>query len=155
MMKEKGAGMEIKALRLIITQEDIERIIPQFTAQNPQVKNLQVRLAADGLIVTGSYQVMVGVPFETSWHLSARGGKLAAQLANLKVVGFGGGMFRGMIMSALAEALQKEDGVEVDGEMILVDPERLLEKKGIPLQANLSAVHCESGRLVVEAGEKE
>jgi hypothetical protein len=153
MMKRKGAGMEIQALKLIITDEDIAPLVPRITAQNPQVKNVQFQLAADGVHVTGSYQVMVPVPFETCWALSARNGKLAVQLAHFKVVGFGGGMFKQVIMSALAEAVQKEEGVEVDGDMILINPDVVLAKNGVALQSNLTAVHCGPGRLIVEAGQ--
>ena len=42
------------------------------------------------------------VRFETLWEVSAFAGKIAARLADLKVVGLPAGMLRGTIMSALA-----------------------------------------------------
>jgi hypothetical protein len=56
-------------------------------------------------------------------------------------------------MNAIARALQGEDGLRVEGETVLVDPDRIAARRGWPVRTNLTAVRCGDGSLVLEAGQ--
>jgi hypothetical protein len=49
-------------------------------------------------------------------------------------------------------AAANQDGIEIDGETVLIDPGRLLAAEGVTVRANLTAVRCQPGGAVVEAG---
>lgn len=145
--------MEIQALRLLVTEQDINAIVARALAREPQVRDVQVRLAAEGVHVTGVYPTaFMNVKFQTLWEVSAVAGKVAARLADIKVVGLPVSMLRGVIMAAVAEATAKEDALRIEGDRILFDPERILAKNGVTGQINLTAVHCAPGNLTIEAG---
>jgi hypothetical protein len=143
--------IEIQALKLLITAQALEQVIPHILAQNPQLKELKIELKPDGVHVSGVYHMVVNIPFETVWELSAREGQLAACFANLQVSGLGGGMLKPALLAALREAIKKEEGVQLDGETLLVDIDRVLGKHGLILRSNLTAVQCGDGNVVVQS----
>jgi hypothetical protein len=143
--------IEIQALKLRISEQALDQVIPQILAQNPQVRELRVRLTPEGVRVSGVYHMVVNVSFETVWELSVLEGQLAARLGDLKVSGVGGGMLKPAILGALREAVKKEEGMRLDGETLLVDLDRVLGKHGLVLRSNLTAVRCEDGHVVVES----
>jgi hypothetical protein len=155
--------MEIQALRLLLTEQDLHR----FTrgSQNTlAVRDLRLRIAPEGLHVAGTYPTsFLDVPFATLWHLSVRAGKLAARLVRIQT-GNGDGDFalevfslispgavRATLMHAIGRALQGEEGLHVEGETVLVDPDRIAARRGLPVRTNLTAVRCGDGCLVLEA----
>lgn len=143
--------MEIQALRLVVTDQDLNHLAEQALTQNPQVKDLRVAIAPDGVHVSGVYVMMMGISFETVWTPSVKDGKVAAQLANLKVSGFGGAMLKPALMAALSDTLKQEEGIAIQGDAIVVDPDRLLAAKGVQLRLNLSHVSCAAGQIVIES----
>ncbi|MFL5245539.1 MAG: hypothetical protein ACJ8FY_25875 [Gemmataceae bacterium] len=145
--------MEIHLLKLLVTEQDINTIVARVLAHEPQVRDVKVTLAPEGVHVSGVYPTaFMSVRFQTLWELSAEAGKVAARLADLKVVGLPVSMLRGVIMTALSEAVAKEDTFQVAGERLLFDPNRLLTKNGLTGSINLTAVRCQPGQLVIEAG---
>jgi hypothetical protein len=144
--------MEIQALKLLVTEQEINDLAVKLLPQNQQVRDVRARLAPEGIYVTGVYQTLIGVPFETLWQLGARNGKVTARLANFKAAGFGAGMLRGTLMTAIGDAAKKEDSLQVEGETLVFDLDRLLAKKGFPARTNLTAVWCNFGNLFIESG---
>jgi hypothetical protein len=143
--------MEIQALKLLLTEHDFN-VIAKRALEKEQVRDVSIRLSAEGIHVYGVYPTpFMTVRFETLWEVSAHAGKIAARLADLKVVGLPAGMLRGTIMSALSEATSQENGLQVDGERLLFDPDRLLINNGLKGRTNLTAVRCGAGTLVLEA----
>jgi len=143
--------IEIQALKLLITEQALDQVIPQILAKNPQLKELRIKLTPEGANVSGVYHMVVNVPFEAVWELSAQEGQLAARLGNLKVSGLGGGMLKPALLGALREAVKKEEGVRLDGETLLVDIDKVLGKHGLVLRSNLTAIRCGDGHVVVES----
>jgi hypothetical protein len=144
--------MEIQALRLVITEQDFDQIVARVLPEDLPVKDLRLQVRPDGVHVLGSYPMVVNVAFEAIWTLAIQEGKLAAHLADFKVVGLGGGLLKPMLMNAIGGALKKREGVRVEGETILVEPDVLFARKGLEVRTNLTGVHCEAGTLVIEAG---
>jgi hypothetical protein len=151
MSKTRGRIVEIQKLRLLITEADTSQLAALLQANNPKVKNMQIRIETEGVRLSGTYQTVVGVNFETLWKVSIQEGKLAAHLAEFKAAGFGGGMMQAMFMSVLNELVKKEDALAIQGDTLILDAERLLTEKGVSARLNLAAVHCEPGQLVVES----
>jgi hypothetical protein len=156
--------MEIHALRLLLTEQDLHRFATQGGDGKLAVRDLRLRIAPEGLHVAGTYPTsFLDVPFSTLWHLSVRGGKLLARLAQIRT-GNGDadfaleafnlispGVVRTTLMNAVGRALQGEDGLWVEGETVLVDPDRLAARRGWAVRTNLTRVQCGEGRLVLEA----
>src|SRR5581483_1904405 len=101
-------------------------------------------------------------PFATLWQLAVRGGKVTARLVRIQTGDGDGsalevfslispGAVRGTLMGAIARALQGEDGLHVEGETVVVDPDRLAARRGWPVRTNITAVRCGQGVLVLEA----
>ncbi len=143
--------MEIQSLKLLITEQEINDIATKLLAQNQQTRDVRVRLAPEGAYITGVYQTLVAVSFETFWQLGVRSGKITARLANFKAGGFGAGMLKGVLMNAISDAAKKEDSLRVEEETLVFDLDRLLTKKGFPARTNLTTVRCNSGNLIIES----
>jgi hypothetical protein len=148
---KKEEPLEIQALKLLITEQDLNDVATRQTADDEELRQLRVRLTPEGAHVTGVYRMLVNVPFETRWELSVNQGKLVARLADLKALGLPGGMFKGMMMSFIGDFIRKEDAVQVDGETVHFNPDQLLLRQGLSLRSNLTGVRCQAGSLVIES----
>jgi hypothetical protein len=144
--------MEIQALKLLLTEQDVNTIVAKALEREQQVRDVRVKLLTDGVHVSGLYPTaFMTVKFETLWSVAAEGGKVAARLADVKVIGLPAVMLRGMIMGALADATANGTGLMVDGEQILFDPDHLLASNGFTGRTNLTAVRSGTGTLLIEA----
>jgi hypothetical protein len=156
--------MEIQALRLLLTEQDLHRFAVEGAGADEVIRDLRLTIVPDGVRVAGTYPTsFVDVPFATLWHLSVRGGQLLARLGRVQTGDgngdsafdvfslIGPGAVRATLMTAIARAVRGEDGLRVEGETVLVDPDRLAARRGWPLRTNLVAVRCGQGSLVIEA----
>ena len=143
--------MEIQALRLLVTEPDFDQVVSRVLPDDLPIKDLRLQVKPDGIHVLGAYPMVVNVSFEAVWALSVQEGKLAARLADFKVVGFGGGLLKPMLMNAIGGKLKERPGIQVEGETILVEPEALFARKGLEVRTNLSSVHCGEGTLMIES----
>jgi hypothetical protein len=145
--------MEILALKLALTDEDLNNFIARHLGADQSVRDLKVRLTPQGVRVSGAYPVaFFNVRFDTLWALSVRGREVAAHLTDLQVAGAPAGMVRGTLMEMLAANLEHEEGIRVENETILVDVDALLSRLGLAARMNFTAIRCEVGRAVVEGG---
>jgi hypothetical protein len=143
--------MEIQALRAVIPEAMLTRIAAEAIPPDVKVTDVQVHLKPEGASVTGSYHMFFAVPFETLWELSVRDGKILARLANVKVAKLGAGMVKGVILGALSDAAAKLDGVQLEGDTLTVDVDRILTSHGYPVRTNLKSVQCQAGSLLIES----
>jgi hypothetical protein len=145
--------MEIQALKLLVTEDSVNRLVADHTPKDVPVQKLVVRLTPEGVRVQGEYPtVFMKVAFESLWTLAAAAGQLEVQLADVKVSGFPATMLRGVIFKMLKESVPREPGLSVEGETLRISIEQFLAAKGLPLKANLRGVVCSLGSLVIEAG---
>jgi hypothetical protein len=144
--------MEIHALKLLITEHDLNAIAARALAKEEQVREVRLRLLPEGLHVSGVYPTpFMSVRFETVWELAARVGKISVKLVSVKALGLPAGMLRTAIMSALSDAAGTSNGLQVDGDQLLFDPDHLLASHGVVGRTNLTRVRCETGLLIIEA----
>jgi hypothetical protein len=144
--------VEIQALKLLITEEDLNEVVVNRLPEDPEIRKLRIKLAPEGVYVTGVYQMVFNVPFETLWELAVAGGKLTARLSGFKAMGLPVSMFKSMLMNVVAEAASPIDAIEAMDDTLRLDLERLLAREGFSVRANLTGVRCHSGHLVLEAG---
>jgi hypothetical protein len=156
--------MEIQALRLLLTEQELQQAAAQGGDGRLAVRDLSLRITPEGLHVAGTYPTsFLDVPFATLWHLSVRAGRLAARLVHVRTGNGAGdlglevfslispGAVRATLMQAVARALHGEDGLRVEGETILLDPDLLAAQRGLPIQTNLTGIQCGQGCLVLES----
>ena len=79
--------MEILALKVLITDQSANRLAAEAMPRDLGLRDLRVRFAPEGAYVSGAYQMLVSVPFETLWELSVQGGRIAARLAGVNQTG--------------------------------------------------------------------
>jgi hypothetical protein len=143
--------MEIHALKLLITEHDLNAIVARALAREEQVREVQLCLLPEGVQVSGVYPTpFMSVCFETQWEVAVRAGKIAAKLVSVKALGLPVGMLRTAIMSALADAAGTSNGLQVDGDHLLFDPDHLLASHGLIARTNLTVVRCDAGLLIIE-----
>jgi hypothetical protein len=113
-------------------------------------KTLLPPVLPEGVRVSGTYQTMIGVPFETLWQLCVSEGKIVATLEKLKSGLLSLGVAKSYLLRTVAGAV---DMLELSGDKILLDVDLLLRNRGIPLRTNLTAIRCDYGSLTVESDE--
>jgi hypothetical protein len=144
--------MEIQALKVLFTEDELNRLLEKHLPKDRSVEELRLRLTPEGVYVHGEYPLFVQVAFETLWELEVREGRVAARLVNFRALGMPVMIFRSAMMSIIADTAAKADWLAVEEDAVLVDVDRLLAKNGLPARTNLTAVRLQVGMLVIEAG---
>jgi hypothetical protein len=147
--------MEIQALTLFITEQDLNDLAARHQPDDSPVEDLRFRVTAEGLHISGEYPLFLKVTFETLWELGIRDGHVTARLARLKALGLPITVFKSMLLKLVQEAAGKGDWLHVEDETIIVNLDRWLVKEGVPLRTNLSAIRCQEQSLVVVAGRAQ
>src|SRR5262249_31140281 len=123
--------------------------LPQETG----VENLQIVPTPEGVQMTGRYAgMLLPLAFETLWVLGVTTGQLQAQLTQVRVAGFPATKLRGVLLSVLAENIAGLPGLQVHDDQVLLDVNAFLKEHDVPVRLTLSAVHCQSGWIILEAG---
>jgi hypothetical protein len=143
--------MDILALKMVIPEQMLNRLAVDAVPPSTGVRDLRVRLTAEGVYMHGIYQMLVGVPFELLWELSVRAGKIAAKLANVKVASLGAGLLKSTLLGQLAEQTARTEGLSFQDDTLLVDLDHMLASKGYPARTNLTLVRCSEGSLLIES----
>jgi len=143
--------MEIQALKLLVTQQDLNELVKKHLPEDQPLENVHIRVAPEGVYVTGEYPLLFRVGFETLWELETQAGMLLARLTGLKAMGLSATVFKSAVMKAIEEAAQEKDWLAFDEDVVAVDVDRLLAAEGIAMKTNLSAVRCRAEALVIEA----
>jgi hypothetical protein len=148
-------NVEIEQLRATLDEADLNEQLPLLLPKDKlPVENLRIGLRPEGVVVKGDYRAMLlRVSFEMVWQVKVVAGKVEARLADLKVAKFPVGMLRGMMFTQIREHAQNLRGIEVGDETVLVDPEEILQMRGLSARLNLSAIRCGEGSLHIEAGK--
>jgi hypothetical protein len=145
--------MEIHSLKLLVFEQEINAILAREKPGGTPVRDLAVRFLAEGVYIKGKYQALMPMPFETTWKVSVEKGQILAHLTELKVVGFGGAMLKGLLMDVIVESLQADGAVHAEGDRLWIDLDQFLAQRGFPARTNLTAVRCEVGRLLIESSQ--
>jgi hypothetical protein len=146
--------MEILALRVRVTEDDVVQLLKRLPEQELPVRDLKVQFTPEGVAVTATYPTtLLSVPFHMLWKLDVVGGKVRATLSSLDFYGVPAGPLRGMILSFIHEEVAKLPGLTREGDTILVDTSVLASSLGVPVTIPPREVRHEAGGLVFIAGE--
>lgn len=144
--------MEIHALKISLTEQDLNAFAKNNLPKDSPVEKLEVHLAPEGVTVKGVYPMFVNVNFEAQWELGVKDGKISARLVSLRALGMPGNIFKSALMKVIADAAKKNEGVTVEDDMLIADLDKMLAKEGITAGTHLKALICQPGQLVIEAG---
>jgi hypothetical protein len=144
--------MEIQVLNLVVGEDEINQLLAEYLPDDLPVEKLHVRLSSEGIHLSGEYPaLMLKMPFETRWEVSASGSSVQLRLASITVVGLPAGILRGFLLKSIKEAAAKEAGISVQEDEVRIDVEEALRARKVTLRANLTAIRCGPEGLVVEA----
>lgn len=145
--------MQIHALKMSITEQQLNELVADLASGHNPVQNLRVRLTPEGIFALGEYPTMLmRMAFETLWEVKGIGTLVEARLASIKVSGLPARMLRAVLMKTLRDLLTAEPGVRVVEETIQVDLSKLTAIQRLRLRIHLTEVRCDPGNLVIEAG---
>lgn len=144
--------MELQSLKLVLTDADLESLADEFIPEDAPVDDVQLSIVDGAIQVSGDYPTrLLNVPFQTTWEPVIEKGKVRLRLAGIRVVGLPGGMLRGLFIGGFREVAKAVPGASVEEETLVLDVDRLLAAKGIPLKTNLKQIRCEAGRMTIES----
>jgi hypothetical protein len=145
--------MHIHALKMSVTEQELNELVTALPAGKNAVQNLHVRLTSEGILVLGEYPTMLmKMAFETLWEVKGVGSIVEARLAAVKVAGLPAAMLRAVLLKTLRDLLAREPGVRVVEESIHVDLNKHTAIQKLHLNIHLTAVQCSHGKLMIEAG---
>jgi hypothetical protein len=145
--------MDIHALKLSVTDIEINTLLERFPPSDGTLENLRVRLSPEGVHILGDYPTMLlKMAFETLWEMRGVGSILEARLASIKVSGLPASLLRGVLMKTIQDMMAEEPGICIEEDCIRLDMDRHTRIQELGLRVNLTTVRCETGCLTLEAG---
>jgi hypothetical protein len=146
--------MDIQTLKVYISEQDLQELAAHLQPPDSPVKNVKVRVAPEGVHVSGEAPTpMMTLSFESVWRPAVEEGRLTATLDSLKAGGFPATPFRSLLLGMLKEAV-KEPFIQVRDDAVVVDVQNLIRRQDLPVRVSfaLQAVRCVEGGVFVEAG---
>jgi len=144
--------MEIQMLRLFASEAELNQWMIRFVPPMERIGELRLRVLTDGVSISGRYYSLIAVTFDMLWHVFVYERKIAARLERITAAGLGVSWLRTYLLGKIALAAPV---IEIEGETLIFDVDAWLERKGLALRTNLSAVHCRPGGLIVESARPE
>jgi hypothetical protein len=146
------ARMDILSLRVRLTDADLNSMARTFVPEDAPVDNLRLAVVDGAVQVNGDYPTpLFSIPFQTRWEPAVREGKVCVQLTGIKVVGLPGGMLRGLFLNGFRQVTRNLPGASLDDDTLVLDVDRILASRGVPLKTNLKTIRCTAGQMIVEA----
>jgi hypothetical protein len=144
--------MVIQSLRLLLTDDDFNHLIDRFLPRDVPVVDLRISVLEGAIEVSGKYPLrMLSLPFRTTWEPSIREGRVHVCLGSINVVGLPAGFLRGLFVNGFRKLASKLPGFRVEDEELIIDVDRLLQHRGVPLQTNFKALQCHPGQMLLES----
>src|SRR5947209_5347088 len=100
--------MELHALRLSLTEQDLNDLLRKYVPRDAEVEDLRVKLADGAIHVTGVYPFFFPVRFETVWEIGIENGHVSARLASFKAMGVPGNIFKSAVVKIVEDVARQE-----------------------------------------------
>jgi hypothetical protein len=142
--------MEIHALKVSLTEQDLNDLLGKHLPANQPIEELNVRVSPQGLSISGVYPLFINVHFVTQWQLGLDRGQVTARLESFKAMGVPGNIFKSAIIKVIEDVAQAEKWVRIKGDTIWVDVDACIAKYAFPAQTCLRHLECQSGRIILE-----
>jgi hypothetical protein len=143
--------MEIHALRATLSERDLNDLAAKHLLKHVAIEQLCIEVTPEGVRVRGAYPVLVTVSFETLWELDVEAGKVVARLTRLSALGMPMTVLKTYLLGALSGSERNGAWLQVQGDTLRIDVDRLLAGEGLEARTNLTGIRCEAGLLVIEA----
>jgi hypothetical protein len=144
--------MEIHRLTVSLTDKSLNDLAQEHLVEEVAIEDLEIRILPDGVHVKGTYQMFVPVSFEAHWELGIEAGRVTGRLAQFRTLGMPANVLKSLIMNVIADAARKEPWLSVQGDTVHADVDAMFRKQGLQARTNLTAIRCQSGVMIVEAG---
>jgi hypothetical protein len=141
--------VEIRSLSLVVSEHDLNYLLSKLFIPPARVQDLRISVIPGGLLVTGIYQTIFRIHFQSLWQIDVSGGRIAARLSSVKAVGLRLKFLKTYVLNAISS---KTNLLELRDETLLLDVDRVLAVAGAPLRTNLVTVRCHRGQLEIECG---
>ncbi|MBM3995693.1 MAG: hypothetical protein FJ303_16300 [Planctomycetes bacterium] len=144
--------MELHSLKLSLTEQDLNDLARKYMPKDVEIDDLRIKLAEDGVHVTGSYPYFISVSFETIWEITVEAGHAAARLISFSAMGVPGNIFKSAVLKVVEDIAKHENWVRVVGDRFLADLELGCAKYAVAARLRLKSIVVKPGVLLVEAG---
>lgn len=144
--------MELHALRLSLSEQDLNDLLQKYLPKNVDVEDLRVRLADQYIYVTGIYPFFFPVRFETMWEVGVEKGHASARLASFKAMGVPGNIFKSAVVKIVEDIAKQESWIRIVGDRFLADLELGCSKYAVLANLHLKSIVVQPGQLMLEAG---
>ena len=144
--------MELHALRLSLTEQDLNDLIRKYMPKNVDVEDLRVKFADKLIHVTGIYPFFFPVRFETIWEVGVENGHAAARLASFKAMGVPGNIFKSAVVKVVEDLAKQENWIRIVGDRFLADLELGCSKYAVLAHLHLKSITVQPGMMMLEAG---
>jgi len=144
--------MELHALRLSLTEQDLNELLRKYIHREVEVEDLRVRLTDQFLHITGVYPFFIPVRFETAWELGVDNGHIAARLTSIKAMGVPGNIFKSAVVKIIEDIAKKENWIRIVGDRFMADLELGCSKYAVLAHLHLKSITIRPGTLMLEAG---
>jgi hypothetical protein len=150
--------IDIESARVAMTPQSLTNLLNNhvFAAPNAPIKKLTIDIEGDELVQTGVLKKKVDVPFTMRAAIGAtEDGRIRIHPVSLKAAGFLSKRvldFFGLRLDRLVK-VDRATGVAVDGEDLLLDPERLLPPPAI--HGRVTAAWIENGVVIEQFGSAQ
>jgi hypothetical protein len=145
--------MEIQAMRLIITEQDLNDLAAKHLLSDQPIEALVLKITPEGIVISGEYPLFVPVKFESLWELGVLpDGRLTVRLARLKALGMPATALKGLVLNLLEKAIRQDGWLEIEDDTIRFDLDRFLAKEGLQAKTRLRSLECSAGTLTLAAG---
>jgi hypothetical protein len=144
--------MELHALRLSLSEQDLNDLLRKYMPKNVDVEDLRVRLVDNNVHVSGIYPFFFPVRFDTIWELGVEMGHATARLASFKAMGVPGNIFKSAVVKIVEDIAKQESWIRIVGDRFLADLEVGCSKYAVLAHLHLKSITVQSGQLMLEAG---
>jgi hypothetical protein len=144
--------MELHALRLSLTEQDLNDVLRRYMPKNIDVEELRVQFADGAIHVTGVYPFFFPVRFETIWEVGVENGHAAARLTSFKAMGVPGNIFKSAVVKVVEDIAKREQWIRIVGDRFLANLELGFSKYAVAAHLHLKAISVTAGMLMLEAG---
>ncbi len=144
--------MELHALKLSLTEQDLNDILRKYLPHNLDIDELRVKFSDQGIHVSGIYPFFFPVRFETIWEVGVDHGHATARLESFKAMGVPGNIFKSAVVKIVEDIAKQENWIRIVGDRFLADVELGCSKYAVLAHLHLKAITVKPGTMMLEAG---
>lgn len=137
---------------MVVAEKELTALAAKHVAV---VSEPSITVSPDGLRYLGSIAWKgISVAFQSEWRFSSEGGILKAVLVRLRAGIIPAGPLKSMIVGFIT-GLVNDQAVTATGDIVSVDINGLLAKRGLAVTVTLDSITCEEGALQFQCSEAD